>query len=494
MIIDNDLLSMQQARILAENACAAHKALARFPQERLDEIVKRVASAVAPHARDLALLSSEETDSGVWQDKLAKNRFACVRVAERLRSLRCVGVIAEDEAAGLVDVGVPMGVIAAACPSTSPVSTTIHNTLIAIKSGNAIVFTPHPRAEKSMKRVLDIMIPAAHEAGLPEGCLAYLDTVTRSGSFELMNHPGVSLVLVSGVPGMLEAARSTGKPVIFGGTGNGPAFIERTADIGRAVRDILASKTFDNGMAPSAEQSVVVDGCVEREVVRALEENGAYFMTEEQSLALAGQFFCPLGKRRKGTMGVSASVLASRAGFAVPDGTRVLVARRKYVADNDPYSRELLAPVLALYVEDDWMHACEKCIELLLHEKNAHTLSIHSQDEEVIRQFALKKPVGRLLVNTPAAFGGMGATTNLFPSMTLGSGSAGRGITADNVSPMNLVYVRKVGRGVRPAPGLLEGGQEGAPAKAEQGNHEFQEPDRLQLLQRILEEAIKTIK
>ena len=494
MIIDNDLLSMQQARILAENACAAQKALARFPQERLDGIVERVASAVAPHARDLALLSSEETDSGVWQDKLAKNRFACVRVAEHLRSLRCVGVIAEDRADGLMDVGVPMGVIAAACPSTSPVSTTIHNTLIAIKSGNAIVFTPHPRAEKSMKRVLDIMIPAAHEAGLPEGCLAYLDTVTRSGSLELMNHPCVSLLLVSGVPGLLEAARSTGKPVIFGGTGNGPAFIERTADIGSAVRDILASKTFDNGMAPSAEQSVVVDGCVEREVVRALEENGAYFMTEAQSLALAGQFFCPLGKRRKGTMGVSASVLASRAGFAVPDGTRVLVARRKYVAENDPYSRELLAPVLALYVEDDWMHACEKCIELLLHEKNAHTLSIHSRDEEVIRQFALKKPVGRLLVNTPAAFGGMGATTNLFPSMTLGSGSAGRGITADNVSPMNLVYVRKVGRGVRPWAGVPETGHDGAAARAERGNHEFQEPDRLQLLQRILEEAIKTIK
>lgn len=494
MIIDNDLLSMQQARILAENACAAQKALALFPQERLDEIVERVALAVTPHLGELAKLSSTETDGGVWRDKLVKNGFVCTAVLERLRSVRCVGVIAEDRASGLMDVGVPLGVIAAACPSTSPVSTTIYLTLIAIKSGNAIVFSPHPRAEACMKRVLDIMIPAAREAGLPEGCLAYLDTVTRSGSLELMGHPSVSLLLVSGVPGLLEAARSTGKPVIFGGTGNGPAFIERTADIGRAVRDILDSKTFDNGMAPSAEQSIVVDGCVEREVVRALEENGAYFMTEAQSLALAGQFFCPLGKRRKGTMGVSASVLAGRAGFTVPDGTRVLVARRKYVSGNDPYSRELLAPVLALYVEDDWMHACEKCIELLLHEKNAHTLSIHSRDEEVIRQFALKKPVGRLLVNTPAAFGGMGATTNLFPSMTLGSGSAGRGITADNVSPMNLVYVRKVGRGVRESGSLLGSARPADVGTVERDDNEFGGSGQLHVLERILKEAIKTIR
>ena len=495
MIIDNDLLSMQQARILAENARAAQKRLAAFPQERLDAIVDQVVLAVTPHLRDLAQLSSEETDSGVWRDKLAKTGFVCTRVLEQLHPLRCVGVIAEDAQNGLMDVGVPVGVIAAACPSTSPVSTTIYKTLIAIKSGNAIIFSPHPRAVRSMKRVLDIMIPAASEAGLPEGCLAYLDTVTRSGSLELMGHPAVSLLLLSGVPGLLEAARSTGKPVIYGGTGNGPAFIERTADIDQAVRDVLDSKTFDNGMAPSAEQSVVVDGCVEEDVVRALERHGAYFMSEPESLALAGQFFCPLGKRRKGTMGVSATTLAKRAGFPVPEGTRVLVARRKYVADADPYSRELLAPVLALYVEDDWMHACEKCIELLLHEGNAHTLSIHSRDPEVIRQFALKKPVGRLLVNTPAAFGGMGATTNLFPSMTLGGGSAGRGITADNVSPLNLIYVRKVGHGVRRRTGLIEGVPKvEALRPPREERTEFTDPDMLRTLQQILKEAIDTIK
>ncbi|QGY41900.1 aldehyde dehydrogenase family protein [Pseudodesulfovibrio cashew] len=499
MIIDNDLLSMQQARILAENAFAAQKKLAAFSQEKLDEIVEKIALAVESHVRDLALLSSEETDSGVWQHKLAKNRFVCTTVRDQLRSLRCVGVISEDADNGLMDVGVPMGVIAAACPFTSPVSTTIYKTLIAIKSGNAIVFTPHPQAQRSMKRVLDIMISAAAEAGLPEGCLSYLDTVTKSGSKELMGHPAVSLVMVSGVPGMLEAARSTGKPVIYGGTGNGPAFIERTADIRQAVKDILDSKTFDNGMAPSAEQSIVVDGCVLDNVIGALEEQGAYVMSEPESLALAELFFCPAGQRRKGTVGVPAVTLAKRAGFIVPEGTRVLVARRKYVADADPYSRELLSPVLALYVEDDWMHACEKCIELLLHERNAHTLSIHSGDPEVIRQFALKKPVGRLLVNTPAAFGGMGATTNLFPSMTLGGGSAGRGITADNVSPMNLIYVRKVGHGIRGKHVLGDvseaiGNTPVPDASAAGKQTEFIESDLMQLLQQVLKEAIDTVR
>ena len=420
MIVDNDLLSIQQARVLLENASEAQKRLAAFTQEQLDGIVECVAEAVEGHARDFAVLSHEETDRGRWQDKQVKNLFVTRCVRKQLRGMRCVGVISEETDRQIVNIGVPVGVIVGLCPATSPVSTTIYKTLLAIKSGNAIVFSPHPAAIKSICKVLDIMIEAAQSHGLPEGCLSYLDTVTKSGTRELMNHASTALVMVTGVPGMLQAARDSGKPVIYGGTGNGPAFVERTADIGQAARDIVRSKTFDNGIAPSAEQSIVVDACVTGQVRQALQDNGAYFMSADESERLAGIFFGPDGRRRTWAVGRSAMVLAQRAGFAVPGHTTVLVAERRYVSDADPYSRELLAPVLAYYVEDDWMHACEKCIELLLHERNAHTLVIHSGNEEVIRQFALKKPVGRMLVNTPAAFGGMGITTNLFPAMTLG--------------------------------------------------------------------------
>ena len=493
MIVDNDLLSIQQARILAENAFEAQKKLATFPQEKLDEIVCRVAHAVEVHAEELARMSHDETDGGKWQDKLVKNRFVCREVCTELLSMRCVGIINEDQQKKITDIGVPVGVIAALCPVTSPVSTTVYNTLIAIKSGNAVIFSPHPAAVRSMGRVLDIMIGAATAHGLPEGCLAYLETVTKSGTCELMNHRAVSLVMATGVPGMIKSAQQTGKPVIYGGTGNGPAFIERSADIRQAVSDIVASKTFDNGIAPSAEQSIVVDSCIASDVRRALEYCGAYFMSESEAESLAALFFTVKGERRKGLAGQSAADLARRAGFSVPEHVTVLVAERKYVSEADPYYNEFLSPVLALYVEDDWMHACEKCIELLLHERNAHSLVIHSTDEDVIRQFALKKPVGRLLVNTPAAFGGMGLTTNLFPSMTLGSASAGRGITSDNVSPMNLIYTRKVGYGVRKIEDITGAGKS-SPAAGTGGQHiKLNESDMAQVIQNILQKAIEAI-
>ncbi|CCO23630.1 aldehyde dehydrogenase family protein [Maridesulfovibrio hydrothermalis] len=491
MIVDNDLLSVQQARIMAENAYEAQKKLAAFPQEKLDEIVEQLAKAVEEHAQELALMSHEETDSGKWKDKLIKNRFVCSQVCDHLRGMRCVGIIDEDHRKQTVDIGVPVGVVVALCPRTSPVSTTVYNTIIAIKSGNAVIFSPHPEAVKCIGRVLDIMIAAAEACGLPEGCLAYLETVAESGTLELMNHKSVSLVMVTGVPGMLQAARGTGKPVIYGGTGNGPAFIERSADIEQAVKDIIVSKTFDNGIAPSAEQSIVADSCIAQDVRKALQNHGGYFMSESEARKLAALFFTSDGQRRKGVSGKSAEVLARRAGFSIPESATVLIAERKYVCEADPYYREFLAPVLALYEEDDWMHACEKCIELLLHEKNAHSLVIHSRDKEVIRQFALKKPVGRLLVNTPATFGGMGVTTNLFPSMILGSASAGQGITSDNVSPMNLIYIRKVGYGVTQMEGV--GSVDKSLGLISNKNQEYDDSSTAEAIRLILKKAIEAI-
>jgi acetaldehyde dehydrogenase (acetylating) len=447
--IDNDLLSIQETRILVENAREAQKLLRAFPQEKLDEIVECMAGETRKHARELAELSCEETEYGKCTDKYIKNIFVCDFLCNKLKNMRCVGIISEDNQNKTIDIGVPVGVIAALPPATNPVSTTIYKTLIAIKSGNAIVFSPHPRAKKTIGKVLDLIILAAEKCGLPEGAIAYLHTPTHGSTVELMNHKDTSLILITGVPKMLKEAYASGKPVIYGGAGNGPAFIERSADIKKAVADIIASRTFDNGIVSASEQSIVADGCVAEDIRRELKSSGAYFMSEQESKQLGLLLLNPDGSANSDIIGKSAVELARCAGICVPCNTKVLISEQKYVSSANPYSRQKLCPVLAFFVEDDWMHACEKCIELLLTEGRGHTLVIHSKNEAVIREFALKKPVSRVLVNTPGTFGGMGVTTNLFPAMTLGSGAAGGGATSDNVSPMNLINIRKVGYGVR---------------------------------------------
>jgi acyl-CoA reductase-like NAD-dependent aldehyde dehydrogenase len=313
--------------------------------------------------------------------------------------------------------------------------------------------------------------------------------VTPSGTLEQINHSATSLIINTGVSSLLQASYNSGKPVIYGGNGNGPVFIERTADVRQAVRDILDSKSFDHGVVAGAEQSVVVDRSIAAEVKREFQSSGAFFMTKDEEQKLISVLFRSDGSIASEMIGKSAQELAKRAGFFVSDNTSVLVSEQKYVSATNPFSKELLCPVLAYYIEDDWMNACEKCIELLINEKNGHTLVIHSRDEMVIRQFALKKPVARILVNTPATFGSMGATTNLFPAMTLGSRSAGAGITTDNVSPMNLIYIRKVGYGVRKTEEITNEGliEEKAPTASVQSNSSLED---MQILKNILINAL----
>lgn len=484
MIADNDLISMQQARILAENAREAQAELAACPQERLDAMVEAMAARLLDEADALAAMEYGETGLGAALDKRFAIRFVCRAVAAALRPMRCVGALRTDACGQILEVGVPRGVIAAFCPSFQAVATTIYKALLAVKSGNAILFALHPACVASQGRAVELLAEAAHGAGLPEGCLAALTMPAKNGARELMNHPAVSLVLLTGVDGLLDMARKSGKPLICGSTGSGPAFIDRSADLEKAVRDIVFSKTFDCGLAPAAEQCVVVDAPV-ADAARALfARYGAWFMSGAESEALAALLFHPDGRRRRDMMGLPARTLARRAGFAVPDGTRVLVAERHAPARRDPYNRELLNPVLAWYVEDDWMAACARCIELLLENRTGHSLVVHARDDEVVRQYALKKPVARLLVNTPACLGGMGATTDLFPALTLGSGQAGHGMTADNISPMNLVFVRKVGYGrdlaacLAAIDGCRPEGAFGAPLPAWQAAGEDRAADR----------------
>lgn len=446
--MDEDLVSIQEARILAEHGREAQKQLARFSQAALDEIVTQMAQAAAAHVEELARLSQQETGYGRWQDKLVKNRFACTALPEALRPLRCVGLIAEDKVRQTAAVGVPLGLVAALPPATSPVSATIAMVLVALKAGNALVVAPHPRAKRVIGKVMDSLIAVAELAGLPEGALGYLHTVTTAGTEALLRHPATAVIINTGVPELLPSCRAAGKMLIYGSNGHGPAFIERTADIRQAVEDILISKTFDYGMGAGAEQAVVVDRPVAEAVRGELERQGAYFLTAVEAERLNARLF-PKGKMDDELVGQSAASLAAKAGVDVPKDVRLLVLPRTDAAFDREYRQELLCPVLAWYVEDDWQHACEKCIELLLTEGTGHTLVIHSQDEAVIRQFVLQKPVGRVLVNTPAVLGSVGLTTNLFPAFTLGSASAGQGMMAANLSPEQLIYVRRVGYGVR---------------------------------------------
>ncbi|MBP2641339.1 MAG: acetaldehyde dehydrogenase (acetylating) [Firmicutes bacterium] len=447
--IDNDLLSVQEARILVENAREAQKTLAAFPQQKLDNIVGHMANEACRYAREFAIMSYEETGFGKWQDKFIKNIFASDFLYKKIRNMKVVGIIDEDKDNKTMDIGVPVGVIAALLPSTNPVSTTIYKIMIAIKSGNAIVFSPHPRAKKTTGKVIDSLIRTAEANGLPSGAIGYLRTMAASGTVELMNHKDTALILATGVPKLLKAAYASGKPVIYGGPGNGPAFIERSADIRQAVADIITSKTFDNGIVSASEQSIVVEECIADQVRQELRRMGAYFLSGEEADQLGKLFLRPDGSMNPEIVGKSAVELAWKIDIRLPENTKVLISEQKYVSDTNPYSREKLCPVLAFYVEKDWIFACEKCIELLVNEGRGHTLVIHSKNEKVIREFALKKPVSRVLVNTPAALGGIGVTTNLFPALTLGCGAAGGSFTSDNVSPINLINIRKVGYGVR---------------------------------------------
>lgn len=457
--VDKDLISIQEARILMERARDASHVMGSYPQEMLDHMVETLAAAAMELVDELAVMSAEETGYGKAEDKRIKNRFVCDQLPAHLKDMKCVGILNEDTEKKTLKIGVPIGVIVALTPAASPVSTAIYNILIAVKSGNPIVLVPHERAAKVTGILFERLKEAGSTCGLLEGAIGCLKTVTKAGSLELIRHSAAAMVVNTGVLELNQQAAESGKPYIYGGTGNGPVFIERTANVSQAVKDIIVSRTFDNGMVAGAEQYVVADRQIASEVKTEMLRNGAYFMTEEEERKLIDLLCLEQGKADAEIIGRPALELAKRAGFSVPKLTSVLVSQQKYISERNPFARELLCPVLVFYIEDDWMHACEKCIHLLMNESHGHTLVIHSRDEAVIRQFALKKPVGRILVNTPGALGSMGMTTNLFPAMTLGSITAGAGITADNVSPMNFIYIRTAGYGVREAEEFLKADQ-----------------------------------
>lgn len=452
MEFDKDLQARQEARCLAKQAFEAQQKLCRMSQQELDSITEAVSASFQAAAGELAQLAVEETGFGNVKDKTTKNLFASKTVLEAIRPMKTVGVLKEDPREKLWEVGVPMGVIAAIVPSTNPTSTVCYKALIALKSGNTVVFSPHPKAIRCTVKAAAIVAQAAEKAGAPAGSVGCLTIPSMAGCQELMSSEYTRLILATGGPGMVKAAYSSGKPAIGVGAGNGPAYIHRSADVEQAVKNIVDSKTFDNGTVCASEQSIIVEKDMEEKVKIAAAGQGCYFMNKEEAGALAKLLFKPTGGLNPEIVGKSAVYLAEKAGFHVPKFTKVLIAREQEAGPTRPYSMEKLCPVLAFFVMENEDAVLEKAIEVLSHEGSGHTFALHAGDMDVVKKFALQIPVSRFLVNTPAALGGIGATTGLFPALTLGCGAVGGSSSSNNISPMDLINIRRVAWGQKEPP------------------------------------------
>ncbi len=447
---DRDLASISEARHLARKAKEAQLVFAEFSQTQVDGIVDAMAAAVTAHAESLARLAVEETTFGVVADKVQKNLFGSKDVYEFIRPMKTVGVINRISDKKIIEIAEPFGVVAAIVPSTNPTSTAIYKILISIKARCAIVISPHPSAARCITRTAEIMADAARRAGLPDGGIGWLTTVTLEGTQELMKQREIAVILATGGMGLVRAAYSAGKPAYGVGPGNAPCYIEQSADLAKAAEDIITGKAFDNGVLCSSPNSVVVDRSVEPEVRREFLTRGGYFLSAAESDVLAKALVTPQRLPNPGLVGKSAMVIAEKVGLKVPNGTRALIAELKGVGRDYPLSIEKLCPVLSYYIVQDWREGCERCKEILRYGGMGHTMSIHSRNEQVILEFGLHKPAFRIVVNTPTTHGSIGLSTGLDPAMTLGCGGFGGNITSDNISPRHLLNIKRVAYETRP--------------------------------------------
>jgi acetaldehyde dehydrogenase (acetylating) len=449
---DRDLTSIGEARSLVRRAKEAAPVLAELSQEQIDAIVDAMAAAVTPQAEALARLACEETGYGVVADKIQKNLFSSEKIYKFIRPMKTVGVVGRLDDRKVIEIAEPFGVVAAIVPSTNPTSTAIYKILIAIKARCPIVISPHPSAVRCITRVAEIMNEAARRAGAPDGAINWMTTVTLEGTQELMKARETAVILATGGMGLVRAAYSAGKPAYGVGPGNAPAYIESSADVVKAVRDIVTGKTFDNGLLCSSENSVVCDGALVQEVKRQFVANGAHFLSPAEIDAVGRVLVTPQRLPNPKLVGRPATYIAQQAGISVPPGTRVLIAELEGVGRDYPLSIEKLCPVLSFYVVNDWREGCERCKQILRYGGMGHTMSIHSRNDDIILQFGLKKPAFRIVVNTPTTLGSIGLTTGLDPSMTLGCGGYGGNITSDNISPRHLLNIKRLAYETNPAP------------------------------------------
>jgi acetaldehyde dehydrogenase (acetylating) len=450
MTYDKDLQSIQEVRGLIEKAKAAQLDFRQFPQSNVDRIVAAMAKAGEEAAERLGILACEETGFGKPEDKKLKNIFGTKYTYESIKDLRTVGIIREDHEKRIIEIAEPMGVVAALIPSTNPTSTVMFKALIAVKGRNALVASPHPRAVRCTAEAVRILQEAAEREGAPAGLISCMETVTIEGTNELMHHKLTDVILATGSTPMVRAAYSAGKPAYGVGSGNVPAFIERTANVRKAVADILSGKTFDNGTLCSTESALICDAPLRDAVMMECKTRGGYFVTGADKGKLERMMFDPRGAINPDMVGKPATYIAHHAGIEVPQDTKVLIAECTTVGREEPLSREKLSPVLSFYIEDGWLAGCHRCIELLNFGGIGHTMVIHSEDRDIIMKFALEKPAFRVLVNTQAALGAVGYTTGLDPSMTLGPGTMGGSIVSDNITARHLINIKRLAYETRP--------------------------------------------
>jgi acetaldehyde dehydrogenase (acetylating) len=444
---DRDLISIQEARELAARAAAAQKKFAAFSQEQVDAIVEACAKAAAENSEPLARAAVEETGFGNVPDKIVKNTLAAVNVPRAIRGMRTVGILREDREKGIVEMASPIGVVAAVIPSTNPTSTAIYKTLISIKAQNAIVLSPHPSAIKCICQAATLLDRAALAAGAPEGLIQCMQHTTLEGTRELMRRPEIGVILATGGTGLVRAAYGSGKPAYGVGPGNVPAFIERTADVRKAVADIIAGKTFDYGTICSSEQAIVAEESVRELALEECRRQGAYFLSPEEMEKVARLVFLPgLHTPNTKIVGRAATVIAEMAGIQAPPATRVLIARLdpEQVGREFPLSAEKLSPILAFYGVQNLAAGIALCRRLLEFGGLGHTCAIHSRNRSAILEFGQAMPAFRVVVNSASVHGSIGYSTNLFPAMTLGCGAPGGNITSDNIGPRHLMNVKRI--------------------------------------------------
>jgi len=451
---DYDLQSIQEARDLARRGEAAAKQMAGYTSEQIDRILQNMVKTAEEHAACLAQMAVEETGFGKVLDKTYKNHAASTLLYNDIKEMNTVGIICEDKDKGTMDVAESVGLIMGIVPSTNPTSTVIYKSMIAIKAGNAIVFSPHPSAAKCTLKAAELMGRAAEEAGAPEGVISCISMPTMGATNELMHCKEVSIIIATGGPGMVKAAYSAGKPAIGVGAGNSPAYIERTADVRHAVRTIIASKTFDNGTICASEQSIICEECNHDQVVAELKAQGGYFMTKEETEKVCSLLFKNGHSMNAKFVGRSPRMIAEKAGITIPEGTKVLIGEQGGVGEGYPLSYEKLTTVLAFYTVKDWKEACKLSMDLLQN-GIGHTMSLHTQDRGMVLKFAAK-PASRILVNTGGSQGGTGISTGLNVAFTLGCGTCGGSSVSENVSPMQLINIKKVAYGLKDCVTLME--------------------------------------
>jgi acetaldehyde dehydrogenase / alcohol dehydrogenase len=447
--------AVSEVDALVKKAQVALDKFLELNQEQIDFIVAKCSVAGLDHHGTLAKLAIDETKRGVFEDKATKNLFACEYVVNNMRHLKTVGVISEDPVSGITEIADPIGVIAGITPVTNPTSTVIFKSLICLKTRNPIIFAFHPNSQQSSKAAAQIMLDAAVKAGAPENCIQWVEHPSMDATTALMNHPGVDTILATGGNAMVKAAYSCGKPAMGVGAGNVPAYMNKSCNVEQAVNDITLSKSFDNGMICASEQAVIIDKEIYQEAVDIFKRFKVYFVSKEEKEKLsrfmfgyaAGDKDAELGKLNPTVVGQSAHWIAKQAGFDIPEDTSIIAVECKEVGPKEPISREKLSPVLAVFKSKDEVEGFDLAEKMVCFNGLGHSATIHCKEQAMADAFGEKVKAMRIIWNSPSTFGGIGNVYNSFlPSLTLGCGSYGKNSIGGNVSAVNLLNIKKVGK------------------------------------------------